>query len=84
MGRSHPTQYHARTVGFISYTSCSKALMLIPAPYSVSLPWNDGRVVYVQGAAIAFGEFGHGVLGFLFSFPKIGVLVAIALASRQR
>jgi len=36
--RSHPTQYHTRTLGFISYTSCSTALTLVHAPYSVSLP----------------------------------------------
>gem|GEM_PF-5605768 len=34
--RSHPTLYHDRTLGFISYTSCSRALTLIHAPYSVS------------------------------------------------
>jgi len=37
-------------------------------------------VAAVEETAIAFGEFGHGVLGFWsgFSFPKIEVLVALA------
>ena len=32
---SHPTQYHARTLGSILYKSCSRALTLVYAPYSV-------------------------------------------------
>jgi len=44
-------------------------------------------IAAVEEAAIALRDFGHGgALGFWsgFSLPRIGVLVAIALASRHR